>query len=149
LREGSEHAFHQLAGRCVVDRFRRGSERNPKRLEMRTERKVVVLLAGEPGEVVYDHEVDLALARPAVLQQGLELRPFGRLRTLAFFVEAFEDFVTVPPAVLLAGPQLRGQTQVLGLFLRADANVDHRADHLWQLKPITGRRQAVSLRHGR
>ena len=34
---------------------------------------------------LYDHEVDPALARPAVLQQRLELGPVGRLRALAFF----------------------------------------------------------------
>jgi hypothetical protein len=61
---------------------------------------MVVLLPREAREVVHDNEVDFALARPAVLQQRLELRPVRRLRTLALFVEAFEDFVAVPAAVL-------------------------------------------------
>jgi hypothetical protein len=71
-------------------------------LEVRTEREVIVLLACETREVVYDEEVDLALVRPAVLQQRLELCPVGRLRALAFFVEPLEDLVAVPAAVLLA-----------------------------------------------
>ena len=53
----------------------------------------------------------------------------------------------MPAAVLLASAQLGRQTEVLGLFLRADANVDHRADHFWQLSAITGRRQATSSGH--
>ena len=84
----------------------------------------------------------------AVLQQCLELTAIRGPGALAFFVEAFEDLVTVPAAVLLAGSELGRQTEVLGLFLRADANVDYRADHLWQLGAITGCRQDVSLRHG-
>jgi hypothetical protein len=42
---------------------------------------------------------------------------------LAFFVEAFENFVAVPAAVLLTGAELRGQAQVLGLLLAS--SVDH------------------------
>ena len=40
---------------------------------MCTEREVVVLLARESREVVYDDEVDFTLMRAAVLQQCLEL----------------------------------------------------------------------------
>jgi hypothetical protein len=54
---------------------------------MRAERKVVVFLAGEPREVVHDHEVHLALARPAVLQQVLKLTAIRGLGALAFLVE--------------------------------------------------------------
>ena len=115
---------------------------------MCTEREVVVLLPREAREVVHDHEVDLALVCAAVLQQRLELTAVRGLGALAFFVEAFEDLVALPTAVLLAGAQLRRQTEVLGLLLRADANVDHRADHLRQLSAIIGRRQGVSSRHG-
>ena len=60
---------------------------------------MVVLLARETGEVVHDDEMDLALARPAVFQQRLELRAIRRLGALAFFVEPFEDLVAVPAAV--------------------------------------------------
>jgi hypothetical protein len=54
LREGGEHAFHQLAGRSVVDRLGDGTQRDPKRLQKRSQGKVVVLLACEPREVVHD-----------------------------------------------------------------------------------------------
>jgi hypothetical protein len=46
---------------------------------------------------------------------------------LALFVEAFEDVVALPAAVLLAGAELGGQTEVLGLFPRADAYVAPRS----------------------
>jgi hypothetical protein len=67
---------------------------------------VVVLLPRETREVVDDDEVDLALVRAAVLQQRLELAAVRRLGALAFFVEAFEDLVALPAAVLLAGAEL-------------------------------------------
>ena len=115
---------------------------------MRPEREVVVLLAREPREVEDDDEVNLALVRPAVLQQSLQLTAVGGLCALAFFLEPFEDLVALPAAVLFARTKLRGQAEVLGLLLRADANVDHRADHRRQLRPIRGRGQGVSPRHG-
>ncbi|HEX7087151.1 MAG TPA: hypothetical protein VF198_12365 [Vicinamibacterales bacterium] len=147
LRERGQHAFHQLAGGRVVDRFGRRPQRDAQRIQMCAQRKVVVLLPREPREVVHDDEMDLALVRSAVLQQRLQLAADRRLGALALFVEALADLVAVPAAVLLAGAELRGQTEVLGLFLRADANVDHRADHLGQLSPVSGRRQGLSSRH--
>jgi hypothetical protein len=108
---------------------------------------MVVLLPREAREVVHDDKVNLALVCAAVLQQRLELTAVRGLGALAFFVEAFEDLVALPTAVLLAGTELRRQAEVLGLLLRADANLNHRADHLWQRSPITGRRQGVSSRH--
>jgi hypothetical protein len=42
---------------------------------------------------------------------------------------------------------LRRQTEVVGLLFRADANVDHRADHLRQLSANIRRRQGASSRH--
>ena len=109
---------------------------------------MVVLLPREAREVVHDDEMNLALVRAAVLQQRLELAAVCGLGALAFFVKAFKDFVALPAAVLLAGTKLGRQTEVLGLLLRADANVDHRADHLWQLSAIIERRQRASSRHG-
>ena len=113
------------------------------------EREVVVLLPREAREVIHDDEVNLALVCTAVLQQRLELTAVRGLGALAFFVKAFEDLVALPAAVLLAGAELRRQTEVLGLLLRADANVDHRADHLGQLSPVFNRRQGPSSRHRR
>ena len=110
---------------------------------------MVVLLARKARQVVNDHEVNLALVGSAVLQQRLELAAVRGLGALALFVKSFEDVIALPAAVLLARPELRGQTEVLGLFLRTDPYVDHRADHLGQLSPVSGRRQGPSSRHGR
>ena len=148
LRERRQHPFHQLAGGRVVDRLGRRPQGDAEGFQVRAERKVVVLLAGEPREVVHDHEVNLALVRPAVLQQILKLTAVRGLGALAFFVEPFEDLVALAAAILFAGAQLRWQAEVLGLLLRADANVDHRADHQRQIRPNRGRGQGVSRRHG-
>jgi hypothetical protein len=67
---------------------------------------MVVLLAREARQVVHDHEVNLALVRPAVLQEVLELAAVRGLGAVAFFVEALEDFVALATAVLLAGTEL-------------------------------------------
>ena len=115
---------------------------------MRAERKVVVLLAGEPREVVHDHEVNLALACPAVLQQVLKLTAVGGLGALAFLVESFEDLVALAATVLVASAQLCRKAEVLGLLFGAHANVDHCADHQRQIRPNRGRGQGVSRRHG-
>ncbi len=97
---------------------------------------MVVLLAGEPREVVHDHEMNLALVCAAVLQQRLELTAVRGLGALAFFVEAFENLIALPTAVLLARTELCRQTEVLGLLLRTHADVDHSTDHRSQLRPI-------------
>ena len=96
---------------------------------------------------MHDEEVDLALVRAAVLQQVLQLRPVGSLGTLALFLESFEDFVPFTLAVLLARTELRRQTEILRLFLRAHANVDYRADHWSQLSAIVGWRQGDRYFH--
>ena len=54
---------------------------------------------------------------------------------------------TLAAALLLAGAQLRRQTQILRLLLRADANVDHRADHGWQRRSIRQHGQDAFPRH--
>jgi hypothetical protein len=76
----------------------------------------------------------------------LELASVRRLGAFAFFVEAFEDLVALATAVLFAGAELRLETEVLGLLLRADANVDH-ADHRRQLRPVVGDEQGASASH--
>ena len=53
----------------------------------------------------------------------LQFAALGRLDALALRMEVLEDFEAVPPAILFAGAKLRRQTEVLGLLLRADANV--------------------------
>src|SRR5262245_21250223 len=62
-------------------------------------------------------------------------------------METLEDFEAVAPTVLLTSAKLRWQAEILGLLFRADANVDHRADHLWQLSANIGRRQDAWSRH--
>ena len=109
---------------------------------------MIVFLTREAREVVHDDEMDLPLVRPAVLQEVLQFAPVRRLGALALLMEALEDFESLASAVLFARTKLRGQAQILGLLLRAHAHVDHRADHIWQLSPITGRPQDASCRHG-
>ena len=109
---------------------------------------MIVLLSREAREVVHDNEMDLALVRPAVLQEVLQFTPVRRFGAFTLLMEPLEDFEAVSSAVLFAGAKLRRQAQVLGLLFRADANVDHRADHLWQLSANIGRRQGASSRHG-
>jgi hypothetical protein len=115
---------------------------------VRSKCEMIVLLSCEPREVVHDDEVNLALVRAAVFQEILQLAAVRGLGALAFFVEAFKNLVALPTAVLLTSAELRRQTEVLGLLLCADANVDHRADHLWQLSANIGRRQGGLSRHG-
>jgi len=109
---------------------------------------MIVLLPREAREVVDDDEMDLALVCPAVLQEVLQFAPIRRLGALALLMEALKDFEALASAVLFAGTKLGGQTEVLGLLFRADANVDHRADHLWELSANIERRQGASVRHG-
>ena len=86
---------------------------------MRPQREVVVFFAREPREVEDDNKVNPALVCPAVLEEPLQLRSVGSLRALAFFPELLENFVALSTTVFLARAKLRGQTQVLGLLLRA------------------------------
>jgi hypothetical protein len=80
---------------------------------MRPQSEVVVLFAREAREVEDDDEVNLALARPAVLQQSLELTAVRGLGALAFLVEAFEDLVALATAESSDRPTY-GRTLSLG-----------------------------------
>src|SRR5690606_38059631 len=115
LREGSEDALHQLPRRRVVDRLCGGPQRDSQGLQVRAQREVVVLLAGEARQVENDDELHLAFVRSAVLQKPLQLRAVRGLRALTLFPEPLEDLEALAVAVLLAGPELRGQAQILGL----------------------------------
>jgi hypothetical protein len=108
---------------------------------------MVVLVARKARQVENDHELHVPLVQPAEGEQILKLAAVGRLGAFAFLVEPFEDVVALPPAVLLASAQLGRQAQVLRLLLRADANVDHRADHVWQRRSIRELGQATFARH--
>ncbi len=105
------------------------------------EREVVVLLASESCQVENDDELHAALVRAAELQEPLQLRAIRSLGALAFLAEPLEDVEPLTFAVLLTGLELRRETQVLGLILGADADVDDGADHGRQLTPIVGNRQ--------
>ena len=96
---------------------------------MRTQREVVVLIPREARQVEHDHEMHAALVQPAVREQVLKLAAVRGLGALAFLVEPFEDFVALAATVLFARAKLGRQTEILGLLLRADANLDLRADH--------------------
>ena len=108
---------------------------------------MVVLVAREARQVEHDHEVHAALVQAAEREQLLKLAAVGRLRALAFLVEAFEDLVALAAAVLLARAELRRQAEILGLLLRADANINHRADHDRQIRPIRAHGQGAFARH--
>jgi len=55
-----------------------------------------------------------ALVQPAERQQVLKLAAVGGLGALTFLVEAFEDFISLAAAVLLAGAKLCRQAEILG-----------------------------------
>jgi hypothetical protein len=109
---------------------------------MRAECEVIVLFASELRQVEDDDELHPALVRPAEVQELLEFGAIGGLGTAAFFADSCENFEALTLAVFLAGLQLRGQTQILGLLFRADADVDDRADHLRELRPLRRGSQA-------
>ncbi len=106
---------------------------------------MVVLVAREARQVEHDDEVDLALVGAAEREQLLQLGAVRGLRALALFLEAREDVEPFAAAVLLARSELRWQTQVLGLFLGADADVDDSAGHGSELSPDVGTRQGSHL----
>ena len=105
-------------------------------------------VAREARQVEHDDEVDAALVQTAVREQALKLAAVRRLRALAFLVKALEHIVALAAAVLLARAELCRQAEVLGLLLRADANVDHRADHKRQIRSVRGHGQGAYARHG-
>ena len=109
---------------------------------------MVVLVPREARQVEHDHEMHAALVQPAEREQVLKLAAIRGLGALAFLVEPFEDLVALAAAVLLARAKLGRQAEILGLLLRADANVDHRADHDRQRRSIRRLGQAAFARHG-
>ena len=68
--------------------------------------------------------MDLALVGAAEREQTLQFGAVRRLGTLALFLETLENVETFATAVLFAGPELGGQTQVLRLLFGTDADVD-------------------------
>src|SRR5262249_5172365 len=96
----------------------------------------------------HDDKVDAALVQPAEREQVLELAAIRGLGALAFLVKAFEDLVALAAAVLFARAKLGRQAEILGLLLRADANVDHRAHHGRQIRLVRGPTQGAFSRHG-
>src|SRR4051812_42886494 len=89
-------------------------------------------LSREARQVEDDDELDGAFVRAAELQKLLQFSAIGSLRALPFLAESREHFEALALAVVLAGLQLRRQTEVLRLLLGADAHVDHCADHVRQ-----------------
>ncbi len=90
---------------------------------------MVVFVAREARQGEHDQEMLAALIQTAVREQVLKLAAISGLGAIAFLVKAFEDLVALAVAVLVAGAKLVRQAEVLGLLLRAGANVDNRADH--------------------
>ena len=136
----------QLPRGGVVDRLRHRSQRDSKRLQVRAQREVVVLVARKARQVEHDHEVHAALVLAAVRQEALELAAVRGLRALAFLIEAFENLVALATAVLFARLQLRRHTQVLGLLLRLPAEARSGSSLLHCRAPVTTERRLVLTR---
>ena len=83
--------------------------------------------------------------RPLLVRQNVSSfcssRAVRGLRALALFLESRQDVEPFAAAVLLAGPELGRQAQVLRLLLGADANVDDGAGHGSQRSPLVWRLQ--------
>lgn len=109
--------------------------------------KWVVLVPREARQVEHHQEMHAAFVQPTVREQALKLAAIRGLGALAFLVESFEDFIALAVAVLFARAKLCRQAEILGLLLRADANVDHRADHDRQRRSIRRVGQAASTGH--
>jgi hypothetical protein len=108
---------------------------------------VVVLLTRKAGEVEDDDELHLALVRPAVLQQLLQLRTICGLGTFTLFFESFEHFEALAAAVLLARSELSREAQILRLSRIRDADVDDCPDHRRKIRPILGHGQDTRAGH--
>ena len=74
---------------------------------------MVVLLPREARQIEDNDELHLALVRAAELQQLLQLGSISALRALAFLAESRDDLEALTLAILLAGLQLRRQTEVV------------------------------------
>ena len=107
---------------------------------------MIVLLAREPTQTVDDQKMDSAPVRTTELQQPLQLGAIGRLRALALFLEAFENFEALALAVVFAGYQLRGKAQILGLAWIRHTDINHSSDHVSQLSPFSLRDKIIRAR---
>src|SRR5688500_14726478 len=103
---------------------------------MRAQRKVVVLVPREAGQIEDDQEVHFAFVAAAVCEHALKFAPVGSLRAFAFFCEALEDFETLAPTVLFADSELCREAEVFRLLFGTDADVDDRANHGPQLSSV-------------
>ena len=112
---------------------------------MRPEREMIVLFASESRQVEDHDELDGPLVLRAKLQKLLEFGAIGGLRALAFLAESCENFEALTLAVFLAGLQLRGQTQILGLLFRADADVYDRTAIGRSLDPFATSGKVIRL----
>jgi len=96
---------------------------------MRAERKVVVLVPRETGQVEDYEEVDFAFVAAAIREHSLELTPIRSFRAFTFFFETLEDLETFSAAVLFADSELSGQAKIFRLLFGTDADVNNRANH--------------------
>ena len=112
---------------------------------MRAKREVIILFASESRQVEDHDELHPALVRPAEVQELLEFGAVGGLCALAFLAEPCENLEAMTPAVFLAGLQLRGQTQILGLLFRADADVYDRTAIGRSLDPFATSGKVIRL----
>ena len=90
---------------------------------------MVVFLAREPRQVVDHNERDASLPFATERQQALQLSPISGSSAFALLDESLDDLKPLACAVVVAGAELRWQTEVFGLLLRAHPNVDDGTDH--------------------
>ncbi|HEX7181366.1 MAG TPA: hypothetical protein VF756_05955 [Thermoanaerobaculia bacterium] len=131
LRKGGEDAFHELAGRGLVDRLADRPEGDAEAGQVPADDRVVECVAGEPIDVGDDEDVDpdgalVLLAQ--VGQGGLELGAVGGLGGLAALQKDPVDFPSVQAAEGSALVFLDGEGEVVGLLFAADAAVDDRSE---------------------
>jgi len=136
LGDSSQHAFHQLARRRVVDCSVADRSEIPSDFRCARSAKSSYFSRANRVRLKTTTNCTLPLLMRQYWQELLELCPIRRLRTLAFFAESGKDVEAVALAVLLTSLELRRQAQVLGLLFRANTDVDDRADHRRHLRPI-------------
>ena len=118
LRERRQHAFHQLAGGRVVDRLGGRPKGDAQRLQDERNAKWSYLSRAKRVRL----NTTTKCTRPLFVRQNASSR-CSSVRSAVFalsplFPEALEDLQTFAAAVLLTGPELGRQAQVLPLLLR-------------------------------
>ena len=125
LRNDRHQVLIQPTGRSVVYPLCDAPQGNAALVQLRSDSKMIMRIPRKSRNVVDHDNVDPALVLLAVLKHRQELRAVGRLRRLAAIRELSVHREPVRLAVMPARFKLRSQTQVLDLFYRAHAGINH------------------------